>query len=142
MKDEAFQSRACLSSYLMLCCMLGFPFLLWVALVVRNWSIGDYREPLVAFLPVAFVFIWLRAFRICITDNVLKYRTLWHRWQSVPLSEIKRARDEFDVQGAFKPAVCLVVRFAKEGVNKKMFINLKVFSRADVRKILDLLHVK
>jgi len=112
-----------------------------------------YKQPTQWQLSAAAVFIliacflWLRLFRIELSDGRISYRTIWRlgRTTSLAFSEIGKAEIKigvFSYFDRFKPTVRLELR-PKSSVQKpSIVINLKIFAESDVKKMFDILESK
>lgn len=87
------------------------------------------------------VFIWIKAYKIEIEDGELRYRTLFGGTKKVLLSRIKSAKIEAgykQYQDRFRPSIRLAIKL-KDAPGVAFDINLKVFSRAGIKQLVELL---
>ena len=128
-------ARACFSSYLMLCSI-------WVLLAAVRGYIGvrstrpDWRPVWFCISVAAGLAIWLERFRLVVTSGVLTYRTLFKR-RSVRLEELGKAEiATFSTSKGDNQALLLYPSSPSSATIK---VNVKVFSRADITRLFDIL---
>lgn len=94
---------------------------------------------------LALVWLWLGRFQIVLSDDILSYRTLFGGTRSIPLSEIERAEIEAGWStywDRFRPMVRLAIIPHASSENRPLDINVKVFCRQDIDRVLDFLGPK
>jgi hypothetical protein len=99
---------------------------------------------------LALSFVWISRFQIILSDESICYRTLFGGTRSLGLSDIERAdievgMDELtyrDQLFRLRPMVRLVIKPYPSSGKSPMDINLKIFSRRDIDRVLDFLGPK
>ena len=89
---------------------------------------------------LALVVLWLRSFRLRVADGELSYRTLLAT-RRINLLDIEKAETRLFRTGK-GPYLALVIYPRAEKMQKPIRINIKVFSRGDLSRLLDLLGPK
>jgi hypothetical protein len=120
---------------------------LWiVAFIVRPPPLSEGAKIMGIFLCYfALVYTWLSRFRVQITHDALSYRSLFSGTRVLRMEEIEVANVVVGKYGpgeAFKPYFRLEL-MPRQGVSRPpITINLKVFSRNDMRRILESVKTK
>jgi hypothetical protein len=83
--------RAVLSAYLMLGGSTSVPALIWVYSLACGVKFDPEFAVAVSIMPLSFV-AWLAAFRLCISEETISYRSLFGGVRSAKVSEIKWIR--------------------------------------------------
>jgi hypothetical protein len=134
-----WQASAAKSTFRIFGSILGVLFLMAIAANIREQrSIGALI--MTAALFFGFM-IWISAFRLSLREGVLKYRSLFGGLRSIRLSDVERAEYKFAPEAAFGPFVQLVLT-PHPNAGPPVVINMKVFSRADLDNLLDILGPK
>jgi hypothetical protein len=96
----------------------------------------------VLFFPslILLMFLWVNRFQLSASDSEVSYRTLFGGTRRLQFSQIVSAKIEIGVGSLFGPFYRLVVK-PNDGA-PSMVINMKVFSRTDLQKLLAILHNK
>src|SRR5262249_23111682 len=87
----------------------------------------------------AFLVLWVSAFRVEVASGILSYRTLFRGARSLPLSEIQSAEIAIAPDAPFGPFVQLRLHPHADSGLRPLAINAKVFSRADLNRLIDIL---
>ena len=136
---SGIDARACLASYLTFGAI--FPLLaifgLFVVIKTPNHSYEFVYIPAAIGVGIA---LWLRAFRLTIADGELTYRTLFGS-RSIRVADIERAETQLVATGRGSYRV-LVINPRPETMQEPIRVNIKVFSREDLRCLFDLLGSK
>jgi hypothetical protein len=94
---------------------------------------------------MGFVALWLRCFRVIVSEDALVYSSMFGGRRSVRLQDIKSAQIEIGNErywDRLKPPFRLVIR-PRPGISAPtLAINLKVFARSDIAQLLSLLRVR
>jgi len=85
--------------------------------------------------------LWVATIRIQYSDGNLSYHTLFTGTRSIPLSEIESAETKVVSSSRGSSMVLLIHRLGEES-QKPMVIKIKLFSKDDVGRLLDLLGPK
>lgn len=132
-------ARACLSSYVWLCSI-------WILLaaVPLYFNVRSSRSdwwPVWLCISIAGGFaIWLQRFRLTVSSGVLTYQTLFAT-RAIRLEEIEKAEIETFPTGKGNYQALLFHPKTTSGL-APIKINPKVFSRADVTRLFDILGEK
>ena len=145
-KGAELNARAAIRSYIVLGVCLGMPAILAsIAILLR---VEGWREWLPVFgggsLIVATVFLWLGAFRLQISDGMLRYTTLLQSY-CINLGDVRKVRHvlEYDPWKDWgEPRDRLEIYTEAGGQTRRVCINLKVFRRKDVLYLLELFRSK
>lgn len=144
--------RADKSGYIIFSCV-GLPIiLLHIIATVRQITVyhADTRQALLSGLEVVsfmiallgFVFLWLSAFKLVITNAEICYKSLFSRAHCLSLHDIQYAKHvigDYKDGNVFKPFVRIELH-CNSVVNKRvMMINVKIFRLNDIRKLKQLL---
>jgi hypothetical protein len=133
-------ARACSSSYLILGSIWAIPAIVATSLL-RSGRMEDWSFVYIASGVLLVMLLWLRTFRLKYSDGQLSYRTLFSGTRSISLSDIEKA--ETQLIGTSKGQVrVLMIYLQPERMEKPMRVNMKVFSKADLGRIFDLLGSK
>jgi hypothetical protein len=92
-------------------------------------------------LPAAWL-LWVSAFRIDVSNGVLVYRSLFRGSRSLPLAAISRAQMAVTPAALFGPFFRLTIYPSAELHAKPIVINMKVFRREDLDRLVDILGPK
>ena len=87
---------------------------------------------------LAFV-LWLSAFRLQVKDGMLSYRSLLNGVRSIALSDIGGVETRVRPSEPFGPFVQLVIIPSSQPPDRAIVVNMKVFSRKDIRSLYDVL---
>lgn len=134
--------RASWRPYVVFTLLLAPLLMIWlVAGFVRSFR--DLWQPLgIIGAALVLVLLWLGRFQIILTDDTLSYRTLFCGTRSIPLSDIERAEIEAGWStywDQFRPMVRLTITPHAFSENRPLYINVKVFSHQDIKRVLDFL---
>jgi len=98
-----------------------------------------------ALLIIASMFVgfmaWVSAFRLSLREGVVKYRSLFGGVRTILLSDIERAEYRYAPEAAFGPFAQLVLT-PSPNAGRPVVINMKVFSRADLERLFEILGPK
>ena len=89
-------------------------------------------------LPTVFI-VWVYAFRIDVSNDILQYRTLFRGTRSIDLSSIARARTAITPRAPLGPFYRLTIYPSSDAGAKPIVINMKVFSTKDIDRLIDIL---
>lgn len=136
---ERLDARACASSYVVLGGIFGFifGFGIWQTTLPG----GDWRLTLLTGAAFLLTMLWVATIRIQYSDGNLSYHTLFTGTRSIPLSEIESAETKVVSSSRGSSMVLLIHRLGEES-QKPMVIKIKLFSKDDVGRLLDLLGPK
>jgi hypothetical protein len=89
-----------------------------------------------------FIIAWVRRFRIELTDHSIKYRTLFTGTLEIQLADIESAEMQFGVTkyaDRFRPPMRLELVPKSDNFNGSgiVSINLKMFSRSDIQRLVE-----
>ena len=136
-----FTARACASTYAMLAGIWALLLTLWVHSAQRHTA-GAWNGVAATGSTLAFVLLWIGCFRISIRQNTLSYRSLFGGTKRLDWDEIERSEIKVNATKAFGP-VCQLALWPEPITQKKpIVINMKVFSTADLNRVLDFLGPK
>lgn len=117
-----------------------FAFTLFGLYVAIRTPVHDWNFVYVPEGILALVVFWLRSIRLRVADGEICYRTLfWTR--RIHLSDIEKAEIRLISTGR-GPFLALVIHPRYEKMQKPVLVNIKVFSREDLRRLFDLLGAK
>lgn len=132
--------RAALTSYIVLCGGWGILALMDLFICLRSPGKG-FEAGLLASAGVGLLFwLWLRGFKLAISDGRLEYRDGLFRTERINLDEISTVKDEW-VGWSFLGRSIRIPRtvvLSKDG-RKAIWINTKPFGRRDFYRILEML---
>lgn len=137
---KALTLRACGSAYLLFSLIGGIPLTLSLLLALKEPS---FWQPVgIFFFALVISFLWLRSVRLELTDDTIRYSTLFRRSSSLSLHEIHKAEIKAGLgnySDRFRPTVRLVIEPFPFVRKPPMVVNVKVFSRRDIHLLLDVL---
>jgi hypothetical protein len=123
-------------TYVIFGALSALPFV--IALAPRAFGGPVLREPLAIGVLVAFAsLVWVRMFRIELTERELRYRSLFGGARRLAYVAIERARIEVGLQrgrDALRPHYRLVV-VPRDRAVKPIVVNLKVFPIDELREV-------
>ena len=94
------------------------------------------------------IYVWLRSFKLRMTENGISIVTLFSRPNSLGWSEIEKAdfrigyKAKYGVRDSFKPPFRLVLVPRPSTGKTEIAINLKLLSRNDIAQIVETLESK
>lgn len=135
-KKVLLDARAAASTYIVFGLMFG-PVCIFAALAFRQYSLT-----IIVTAVLLVIFIWIRAFRIVVDDTTVSYTSLFSGRRSFQLAEIVSARTEIGVKKPIEPTYRLIIVFKESGVASQIVVNMKVFRRRDIAKLIDVLGIK
>jgi hypothetical protein len=131
--------RPALSAFVVLGVMFGFlSFMAGLMAVSDKSMIPAFAACMIAWV---LVYVWLFCLRLVVSAESLSYTTLFRGRRSYDFSEIRRISVESGIKeysDRFKPLVRLAVT-PIDGLGSVVYVNLKVFSRKDVKHLFDAL---
>ena len=139
--DKGFTASACASTYL----VMGGIWILMFALMLACALHGARGAwPIVGFVGSILVLLlfWLGFFRISLVGETLFYRSLWGGTKSLKLSEIKSAEIKIATNEKFGPLYRLILWPEPYTGQKPIVVNMKVFGRADLSRVIHFLGSK
>lgn len=111
------------------------------AFLIRTGRTQEWPFVYIPSFAMILTLLWLRMFRLQYFDGQLSYRTLFSGTRTISLSDIEKA--ETQVISTSKGRVrVLIIYLRPEKMEKPIRINMKVFSRADLGRVFDLLGSK
>jgi len=128
--------RAAASTYVVFALLFG-PICFFSIAVYR-----EYSTTILFSLVLAFIFTWIRKFRIVVDDATLSYSSLFGGRQSVQLNEIVSARTEIGTRRALDPMYRMVLELEHSAGKSPIIINMKVFRRKDIAGLVAILRDK
>lgn len=131
-----FEARTCRSTYLVFLAFLGPLFILGLVASLKSQAWEGFWIYIGA---VSLVVAWITSYKLSIDDHELSYRTLFAGTRSITLSEIAKAEAKVGVKDSFGPMYRLTVYSLKGPDSRPIVINLKVFSREDLKQLFHLL---
>lgn len=135
--------QASRGSYAMLLSCLALPLL--ICLLAARKQPSMWLPASICFGAMGFVALWLRSFRVSVTEDAIIYSSLFGGRRSVRIEDIESAEIEVGnprYWDRLKPPFRLVIR-PRQGVSAPaLAINLKVFDKSDIAQLLSLLRVK
>ena len=135
------EAHSCSSTYLVFGGMF-VPVLLVAVYVAAFRKPHDWEMAAIVLSVLIFIIIWIRFFRIVVSNGIIHYRSLFGGNKCLALGEIRKAEIKIGGEEAFGPFYRLIL-YPSEDVNKtRIVINMKVFSREDVNALLDILGPK
>lgn len=129
-------ARAAVSTYVVFGLMFG---------LICCFTVLVYRQCIPTILSCAvlfFIFVWIRTFRILVDGAKLSYNSLFGGKRSAQLDEIVSARTEIGIRNTFGPMYRLILKLSDSREKSQIVINMKVFRREDVVKLLGILRDK
>jgi hypothetical protein len=133
-------ARACTSTYVIFCGMFGFFFALGILIGIRPG--GDPTVTLASAAVFILSILWVRAFRLVIADGAISYRSLFGGTRSISATDIEKAATELNLRSGFRPPIQLIIYSTNTREDRPIRINMKVFSREDLRRVFDFLGPK
>lgn len=136
--NAGFTARACASAYMVL---VGVWVLLSLSFLYSalHGAKGTWPVVVVCACPLIYFLLWLGSFRITILESTLSYRTLFGGTLAVPLNEIEKAEIKVNAAGKGCPVWQLILWPMPTTQKKPIIINMKVFSKADLNRVFDVL---
>jgi hypothetical protein len=130
---ERLDARACVSSYVILGSIFGFIFVLamWQATVPG----GDWRLTLLAGAAFILIMLWVATIRIQYSNGELSYFTLFTGTRTVSISEIDSAETKV-LSWTRGSTIVLLLHLRGEKAQKPLLIKIKLFSKADIGRLL------
>jgi hypothetical protein len=89
-----------------------------------------------------FIFVWLKRFELEVTQDTIRYSAPWSEAQSLKIVDVARAEVEVGIsryRDRFRPPIRLVLYPTDAAEGKAITINMKVFRKEDIRRLLALL---
>jgi hypothetical protein len=130
------EARSCPSTYIVFLSMFG-------ALAGLGFAVGLRRHDWVGFwvslVPLFFSIAWIASFQLKIDDHALEYRSLFGGRKSIALLEIAKAEVKTGPENSFGPFYRLTIYPQHELRLRPIVINLKVFSREDLKQLYKIL---
>lgn len=137
---DQLTARASLSTYLVFSSILAPLFVLVAIATIKSpqsWSVV-----VIVGLVAAGCGVWIRSFRLVVSDETLVYRSLFGGTRSIQLSEIGKAETKLASSDALGPFMQLRI-IPKHGLRRRpIVVNMKVFSRNDLRALFEILGPK
>ncbi len=137
------QFRAARSSLIALEACVAVPFGICLAAAVHSPHL--WPAVLLCATTGVFLSVWLLSFRLEVQDDQITYRSLLGGRRSLAWHEVATARIEggaASLADAWKPTFRLIIQ-PKPGVAAPpLTINLKVFTRSQIRQLLDVLSAR
>lgn len=135
--EASIEMRANPASNVILVGISAFPLIICLLAAIKGRSM--WAATLICLTGVAGLLFWLRSFRLGISDEVLRYTTLFGGTKTVELRDIASARVEVGYsryRDRFKPPLRLVVS-SRDG--RIINVNMKVFRACEVEQLLSVL---
>jgi len=141
--QAGLNARAAWSTYFFFG-LISLPFLLPVFAILHKYR-GKivFAAPsdmlVVVFFPVACLFavIWIASFQITVSGSELSYKTLFGGKRTLTLAQISSAETELGAGKLFGPFYRLVI--VPKGRGKPLVINMKIFEKRDLQRLLVIL---
>ena len=139
--DVDFTARACASTYAI---MVGTWALLFLVVLYSALRHANGAWPLVSVLGgvLLFTLCWVGSFRISIFGNSVSYRSLLAGTRTLRLTEIEKAEIKIATTEKFGPFYKLILWPESFTQKKSIVINMKIFSKADLKRVFDFLGPK
>jgi len=148
-----FVFRSCCWTYIVFSMICGTVSFLSVSVAFTNpaafWYGGSAGRPFwqAAACVLAiwlYCLVWIRSFKVSVVKGTLSYRSLLGGTRSIPLGEIQDSKTEigwFNYVGKSRPPFRIVVMPRAETQLKPIIINMRVFAKEDIARLLDTLNV-
>jgi hypothetical protein len=143
--EKCFVVRACSSTYAILG---GIPLVLdciWLDFALQG-EMSAWWAVAILSITLVFAILWVSRFLISISGETLSYRSLFAGTRSLRFTEIQSAEInadiEFETHERFAPLFKLILWPEPFSGKKPLIINMKVFGRQDLTRVLDLLGPK
>ena len=136
---EAFEARASAGGFWVLACPWLLLGLFWTWLALYRPGSGAWTAVVICAGIVLLWVVWLRGFRVRIADGVLEYRDGLYRTQRCLLAEIQRCESEWVADTMLWRVMHLLRLVVALREGGQIAMNPKPFSRADVKRMRDLL---
>jgi hypothetical protein len=150
-----FEMRADKSGYIVFTCLWIPMIVLCIMLIHKELTIyqsdvhtfhANIRDALILMIaPLGFVYLWLSSFRLKVKNNTIWYKTLFSRTIKVDVLKVSCVptnSDDYKRMENIKPPFRLELYIDKIINNKTMWINLKVLSAEDIRRLFAYLESK
>ena len=131
---------AAISSFLVLETPIVFLTALFFALALKDPTM--WIAVAVCLSVGCFIFLWLKSFKVEIVDDSLTYSSLFGGAKTFALPDIDHVRAEMGIAryaDRFRPTTRLVVATRKGADARTVDINLRVFGRSDVKRLVEAL---
>lgn len=112
--------------------MFGLLVLLGIA---DGFKHHDWEAFWISFTVLFGFLLWVASFRLMVDDRKLIYRSLFSGTRSIALSDVKTAKVEYGVKDSFGPFHRLTIYPLAKSELRPIVINLKVFSREDIKQL-------
>lgn len=129
-------ARSCRSTYLVFLAMFGMLVVLGLAMGLTR---HDWEAFWISLVVLSFSLLWVASFRLRIDGGELTYRSLFEGTRSIAISEIEMAEATVGIKDPFGPFHRLTVYPSKKSNAQPIVINLKVFSREDLKQLFHIL---
>lgn len=86
-----------------------------------------------------FAFLWIRRFQIEIRGDEIRYTTLFSGMHSLRCSELERYEVGTNFRAHFGPPLRLTLFPREDTMKAPIVVNVKVFSRQDIKKLREIL---
>jgi hypothetical protein len=104
---------------------------------------GAFKIAVALLAAYVFVLVWIGRFQIILTDQTLVYKSLFGGTRRVAIEDIQSIRTQIRPRARFGPVYQLVVLLAsRTGGEERLIINMKVFERRDIQRLLQSLREK
>lgn len=138
--SEPLVIRASVSTYVVFGVIWGVLLVPGFVLLTRN--AGYLSVVALSLLGLMLSFVWIASFKLVVANGFISYRTLFTGTRSFVLSEIERSDLAIGYEtywDRFKPPIRLVIQPHQSTGKKPISLNLKVFSRPDVLRVMKVL---
>jgi hypothetical protein len=128
------EARSSPSTYIVFLSMCGALAGLGFAAGLRR---HDWAGFWVSLVPLFFSIAWIASFQLKIDDHALEYRSLFGGRKSIALLEIAKAEVKTGAEKSFGPFYRVTI-YPRQGLRlQPIVINLKVFSREDLKQLYE-----
>ena len=135
--QDGFRLAAAPSTYIFFGALEAFALFAVAFFALRTHLTGIDALSILGFPTV--LIIWVYAFRLEVSNGVLKYRTLFRGTRSIALSAIASASPAITPRAPLGPFFRLTIYPSRDVHTKPIVINMKVFSIKDLDQLIDIL---
>jgi hypothetical protein len=139
-----FSMRAAKSTYIVFTIIWAIPFLISLLSIYKmpmNKSLWLMEFIIISF--AAFLMLWIYKFKIIITNTSVIYESLFNGVKEINLLDIEKATIKVGINkytDRFLPPVRIEIKTKSN--NEKLAINIKVFNKNDVVKLIETVNAK
>jgi hypothetical protein len=120
------------------------PLTIWLVAGLNRGRIV-WQPIVICLLALAFFLLWLRSYKLVLSDHGISYRSLFRGTISLVLSEIEKVHVQVECSisaDRYRPTIRMIFE-PKAFVRKPpIVVNLKLFSKTDLSQLNDLIDSK